>query len=102
MSRTILGLLCGTAALAMGVYACFVQADNFDEGARLQTMQVELEWYERRISGLRSEISRYEFMGQTEAFDTLEKEVEAPDASDAPPDAGSPQPDRARSRFGVQ
>ncbi len=69
MKRTVWGLLCGGVALGMGVYACFVQAENYEEGARLQTLQVELEWYERRISGLRSEVSRFEFMGETKAFD---------------------------------
>ena len=66
MKRSVLGCLCGAAALAVGIAVCFLQADNFEEGARLQGMQVELEWYERRISGLRSEISRFEFMGQTQ------------------------------------
>ena len=65
MKRSVLGFVCAATALGVGIYTCFLQADNFDEGARLQGLQVELEWYERRISGLRSEISRFEFDEQT-------------------------------------
>ena len=66
MMRIGLAVIVSGAAFCVGSWSSFVQADNFEEGARLQGLQVEIEWYERRISGLRSEISRFEFEAQTQ------------------------------------
>ncbi len=77
MTRGVLAFLVSSVAFCVGCFTCFVQADNFEEGARLQAMQVEVEWYERRISGLRSEISRFEFEAQT-ADDRPESEEDTP------------------------
>ncbi|HRV81855.1 MAG: hypothetical protein H6830_02530 [Planctomycetes bacterium] len=73
MTRGLLAFFVAGVAFGVGTFTCFVQADNFEEGARLQKLQVEVEWYERRISGLRSEISRFEFEAQTETLNNARR-----------------------------
>ncbi|MEZ5975317.1 MAG: hypothetical protein R3F17_04110 [Planctomycetota bacterium] len=65
MKRLPLAFFVSAVAFGVGCLTCSLQADNFEEGARLQSLQSETEWYERRISGLRSELSRFEFQATT-------------------------------------
>ncbi|MFT4648533.1 MAG: hypothetical protein ACI87O_001885 [Planctomycetota bacterium] len=90
MKRGLLALLLSSLAFGVGSWTCYVQAQNFEKGARLNKEQVEVEWYERRISGLRCRLSEYEWqassadealrMGLDRQDEQNEKEAKAKDA----------------------
>ncbi|MBL4771283.1 MAG: hypothetical protein JKY61_09105 [Planctomycetes bacterium] len=65
MKRGALSLLLSSLAFAVGCWTCSIQAQNFDKGAELNKAQVEVEWYERRISGLRCRLSEYEWQASS-------------------------------------
>ncbi len=66
MKRGALSLLLSSLAFGVGCWTCYVQAQNFDRGAQLNQAQVEVEWFERRISGLRCRLSEYEWQAASE------------------------------------
>ncbi len=59
--RNTLGLSFGIFALAISIKTIQVQVGNFELGADLDRLEVESEWNARRISGLISELERFEF-----------------------------------------
>ena len=66
MMRAVLSFTLGSMALATGLRCAFLQAQNFDSAAELHRLQMEIEWYERRITGLRASIERAELEAHLE------------------------------------
>jgi len=50
-----------TAVLVLALVAASFQSRNFARAAELDRMQRESEWNERRITGLREQLERFEF-----------------------------------------
>ena len=61
MIRGVLSFLFSASALGAGLLASDRQSANFERGAELHELQLEVEWYERRISGLAATLERFEF-----------------------------------------
>ncbi len=66
-ARAVLGLAASALALTLGLRTAFVQADNYALAARLDGLQREAEWNERRATALRAAALRFEF--DVEAFE---------------------------------
>lgn len=66
-ARAILGIASSALALGLGMRTAFVQADNYALAARLDELQREAEWSERRATALRAAALRFEF--DAEAFE---------------------------------
>lgn len=76
-ARAILGIAASALALSLGLRTAFVQADNYALAARLDDLQRELEWNERRATALRAAVERFAF--DAEAFEnrhTFERATE--------------------------
>lgn len=65
MRRAALALVLSALAFGVGCWTCAVQSQNFDKGAELNKEQTEVEWFERRISGLRCRLSEYEWQASS-------------------------------------
>ncbi len=65
MKRGVLAIVLAGLAFGVGCWTCLVQARNFHKGAELNLEQVEVEWFERRISGLRCRLSEYEWQASS-------------------------------------
>ncbi len=65
MRRGVLALVLSALAFGVGCWTCVVQSRNFDKGAELNREQVEVEWFERRISGLRCRLSEFEWQASS-------------------------------------
>ena len=63
MTRMILSFFISGLVLALGMLTAFVQSANFRCAAQLDEMQLESQWYLRRVSLLREQIERNEFDG---------------------------------------
>lgn len=61
MTRLVLSFSISSAVLILGLATAWIQSSNYDRAADLDGMQEELEWFERRSSGLRDELQRFEF-----------------------------------------
>ena len=61
MTRLVLSFSISSLVVALGVATAFVQSRSYALAADLDEMQEECEWYERRITGLREELERFEF-----------------------------------------
>ena len=61
MTRLVLSFSISSAVLAIGLLAAWIQSKNHARAAELDRMQEECEWHERRISGLREQLERFEF-----------------------------------------
>jgi hypothetical protein len=59
--RELLSCMLSCVVLGVGARATFVQSDNFDRAARCDALQREVEWFERRMTGLEESIERFEF-----------------------------------------
>lgn len=66
-ARATLGIAASGLALGLGMRTAFVQADNYALAARLDELQREAEWNERRATALRAAALRFEF--DAEAFE---------------------------------
>jgi hypothetical protein len=66
-ARAVLALAGSGLALSLGLRTVFVQAENYSLAARLDGLQREAEWNERRATSLRAVASRFEF--DAEAFE---------------------------------
>ena len=63
MSRIVLSFFVSGLVLLAGMATAWVQSRNFASAANLDELQLESEWYMRRMSLLREELERNEFMG---------------------------------------
>lgn len=61
MIRKPLALAFSTMALAIAAKAVHVQVANYALAAELDRLEIDSEWNARRISGLISELERFEF-----------------------------------------
>ncbi|MEM8710663.1 MAG: hypothetical protein AAGG01_06900 [Planctomycetota bacterium] len=61
MIRKSLALAFSAMALAIAVRAVQVQVGNYALAAELDRLEIDSEWNARRISGLISELERFEF-----------------------------------------
>lgn len=61
MIRLVLSFSISSAVLVMVLLTARTQSRNFAVAADLDEMMEEREWYERRISGLRETLERFEF-----------------------------------------
>lgn len=61
MIRLVLSFSITSAVLVMVLLTARTQSRNFALAADLDEMMEEREWYERRISGLRETLERFEF-----------------------------------------
>ena len=61
MIRFVLSFSISSMVLTIGLAAAWHQSRNYALAADLDEMQEECEWYERRISGLREDLARFEF-----------------------------------------
>ena len=59
--RVLLCFSLASIAMGIGLRSAWIQAHNFEQGAELDRLQVELEWYQRRITGFRATLERMEF-----------------------------------------
>lgn len=59
--RALLSFTLAFIAMGIGLRSAFIQAQNFERGAQLDRLQVDLEWYQCRITGLRATLERMEF-----------------------------------------
>ena len=66
MKRGLLSFALTALAFGVGCWTCYVQAQNFKRGAELNKEQTEVEWFERRISGLRCRLSEFEWQASSE------------------------------------
>jgi hypothetical protein len=66
-ARAVLGIAASGLALSLGMRTAFVQADNYALAAKLDGLQREAEWNERRATALRAAALRFEF--DAEAFE---------------------------------
>ena len=66
MTRLVLSFSISSLVLALGIATAWLQSRNYSLAADLDEMQDECEWYERRISGLRVQLERFEFELLTE------------------------------------
>ena len=64
--RAILSLILGSTAMGIGLRSAWIQAHNHEFGAILDRQQSEIEWYERRITGLRASLQRLAFEARLE------------------------------------
>jgi hypothetical protein len=60
-ARAVLGIAACGLALSLGMRTAFVQADNYALAAKLDGLQREAEWNERRATALRAAALRFEF-----------------------------------------
>jgi len=60
-ARAVLGIAASGLALSLGMRTAFVQADNYALAAKLDGLQREAEWNERRATALRAAALRFEF-----------------------------------------
>lgn len=61
MTRLVLSFSLSSAVLVAALVAASFQSKNFARAAELDRMQRESEWNERRITGLREQLQRFEF-----------------------------------------
>jgi len=66
-ARAVLGISACGLALSLGMRTAFVQADNYALAAKLDGLQREAEWNERRATALRAAALQFEF--DAEAFE---------------------------------
>lgn len=66
-ARAVLGITASALALSLGLRTAFVQADNYALAAKLDGLQREAEWNERRATALRAAALQFEF--DAEAFE---------------------------------
>ena len=66
MTRLVLSFSISSLVLALGIATAWLQSRNYSLAADLDEMQDECEWYERRITGLRVQLERFEFELLTE------------------------------------
>lgn len=64
--RAVLSFILASTAMGIGLRSAWVQAHNHDIGAALDQQQADIEWYERRITGLRANLERLEFEARLE------------------------------------
>lgn len=86
--RALLSFTLASVAMGTGLRSAWIQAYNFEQGAVLNRLQAETEWYERRITGLRANLERQAFEARLE-----DERVEVPDPDleeSAPPGSGEP------------
>jgi len=61
VTRLVLSFSLSSAVLVLALVAASFQSKNFARAAELDRMQRESEWNERRITGLREQLHRFEF-----------------------------------------
>ena len=61
MTRLVLSFSLSSAVLVLALVAASFQSRNFARAAELDRLQRESEWNERRITGLREQLHRFEF-----------------------------------------
>jgi len=76
-ARAVLALAATALALGLGLRTVFVQADNYAAAARLDELQREAEWNERRATALRAAALRFEF--DAEAVENRTRSGEGPE-----------------------
>lgn len=80
--RGLLSFILASLAMGIGLRSAWIQAHNFEQGAVLDQLQVETEWYERRITGLRANLERQAFEARLE--DERFLDVDEPNESAEP------------------
>jgi hypothetical protein len=66
VTRIVLAFFVSGLVLATALVAAWVQSNNFRRAARLDDLQLESQWYLRRISLLREDLERSAFEAQND------------------------------------
>ncbi|MFT7676169.1 MAG: hypothetical protein ACI8QC_000137 [Planctomycetota bacterium] len=66
--RVLLSFTLASIAMGIGLRSAWIQAHNFERGAQLDRLQVGLDWYQRRVTGLRATLERMEFEALLEDY----------------------------------
>lgn len=74
--RVLLSFTLASIAMGIGLRSAWIQAENFEQGAQLDRLQVDLDWYQRGITGLRASLERMEFEALLEDRRTPEEDRE--------------------------
>lgn len=83
--RALLSFTLASVAMGIGLRSAWIQAYNYEQGAVLDQLQVETEWYERRITGLRANLERQAFEARLE-----DERVPRQDADGEEPELAAP------------